>query len=85
MRIPVSVHLPPDLHATAKALADKRHTSLGAIARQALQEHVDGHQGIDAGLGNTEETIGRIETALERVLVAVVRIGDRLQSVNDGR
>ena len=79
-RIPVSIHFPPDLHKAGKALAEQRHTSLGAVVRQALQDYV-GRQNDGVNLTPAEASVDRLERALDRVLVDTIRIGDRLRNL----
>jgi len=78
-QISVSIYLPPTLHKLAKKAAKEQHCSLGTLVRQALQAYLDG--AATATFNQVTEHITQIEKALDRVLAALLRLGDRVEEI----
>ncbi len=79
--VTTSVGLPLALHQLAKDEAQQKHMSLAALLRQALQDHLDGKPSVGIDLTGTEDRVHRLDAELDRLLVEVVRLVDRVRGV----
>ena len=79
--VTLSVTLPVELHTRAREAAVGRHMSLASLVRQALEEHLAGGASRRVSLDGVDDTVKRIEQALDRVLVETIRLGDRIEGM----
>ena len=82
--VTLSVNLPVDLHIRAKEAAKAKHMPLAAVVRQALENYLTDGRGtrMPETLDGVEDTVKRIEQALDRVLVETIRLGDRVSGID---
>ena len=82
--VTLSVSLPVDLHIRAKDAAKAKHMPLAAVVRQALESYLadGGGTRTPVTLDGVEDTVKRIEQALDRMFVETIRLGDRVSGIN---
>ena len=75
-----SISLDDALDTRVREEAHRRHMTVAGLVREALVAHLGADDSMGAGLDRIRDKVGRVENALDHVLVAAVRIEERLKS-----